>query len=136
MSCSLSVFLRARCPAVTHTLGLAPALLWFPIRCEHATASASDTLRDKNACARRFQSLRQNVFFGVVPKADDRRKGPPRNQCHSELAIAHARGGFMHVSELSNEHCDGKYAWDNRLLAYQVRLRAWHDGGDGSESGC
>ena len=70
-------------------------------------------------------SLRQNVFFGIVPKATDRRKGPPRDQCHSERAVDHARHGFVHVKELSNKHCDGKYVWNDRLLAYQVCISIW-----------
>ncbi len=80
---------------------------------------------------RRFRSLRQNVFFGIVPRPGDKRKGPRRDQCHSERAIAHAGSGFVHVDELAAGDCEGDYAWDTLLLAYQVRstlkhiARAW-----------
>ena len=75
---------------------------------------------------RRFQSLRQNVFFGIVPRPGDKRRGPPRDQCHSERAIAQARGGFVHVDELATRGCEGDYAWDTHLLAYQVRSTPAH----------
>ena len=66
------------------------------------------------------------MFFGVVPQPGDKRKGPPRNQCHSEQAIEHARSGFVHIHNLATESCDGRYAWDTRLLAYQVRCMIAH----------
>ncbi len=71
---------------------------------------------------RRFRTLRQNVFFGFEPKPGTKRQGPPRNQCHSERAVAHAGKGFVHVDFLSDKSCGGSYAWDKRLLACQARV--------------
>ncbi len=69
----------------------------------------------------RLIGLRQNVFFGAVPKPGDKRQGPPRDQCHDAAAIAHARRGYVHVEGLTASVCDAEYRWDTELLAHQVR---------------
>ena len=72
------------------------------------------------------------MFFGFEPQPGAKRQGPPRNQCHSERAIAHAGQGFVHVGDLSDRSCESNYAWDKRLLAYQARVSA----GDFTQAGC
>ena len=103
----------------------AARIIYFPTSVHPASSS------NAGPCGvvtmRRFRSLRQNVFFGIVPKAGDKRQGPPRDQCHSDRAIAHVQDGFVHVNDLSEQHCDRQYAWDTRLLAYQVRAIASRD---------
>lgn len=69
---------------------------------------------------RRLIGLRGNVFFGKVPLPGDKRQGPPRDECHGDAAIAHARRGFVPADRLSASACDSEYIWDTGLLAHQV----------------
>ena len=70
----------------------------------------------------RLLELRQNVFFGKVPKPKDPRQGPLRDQCHSEMAIKHAWHGFAHVGQLQHGGCGRPHPYDTSLLAYQARF--------------
>ena len=77
---------------------------------------------------RRLIGLRGNVFFGRVPKPGDKRQGPPRDQCHGDAAIAHARRGFVRADRLSASVCASENSWGTSLLAHQVRqsgLSSW-----------
>ena len=70
--------------------------------------------------SRRLIDLRQNVFYGKVPKPEDKRQGPPRDQCHSDTAISYAATGFVHVDSLSTESCQPAYKWRTDMLAMQA----------------
>ncbi len=67
---------------------------------------------------RRLLELRDNVFFGVVPKPEDKRQGPRRYACASWHAIAHARSIF---GPINSDMCSLP-SHDDWYLEHQVRI--------------
>ncbi len=81
-----------------------------------AVESMGLTLSSMRIC--RLLELRHNVFFGVVPKPEDKRQGPPRYECSSWHAIAHAWSVF---TPIDSDGCS-RPSHDDWFLEHQVRI--------------